>query len=346
MENQIEITNPLTDKEWDDRILSHPDYSFFHSTSWARVLFESYGYTPVYLTAFARNAPPAMLPVMEIKSKLTAKRGVSLPFTDYSNPLANENIETQTLLDQTISYGKQSGWKSLELRIGNAPLPSALPSLAYVGHLLDLNGTEEQIASHFRSSTKRNIRKALREGVNVTITTAPDSIKEFYRLNCQTRKNHGLPPQPYEFFMKIDKHVLQKGYGSVVLAAYKGKTIAASIFFHFGRKAIYKYGASDRSYLPLRANNLVMWEAIKNYAQKGYESLCFGRTDMENQGLLQFKSSWGAAQYPIHYYRYDFRKETFVCPSSNVTGWHNKIFRNMPLPVLNKIGTVLYKHIG
>jgi hypothetical protein len=118
------------------------------------------------------------------------------------------------------------------------------------------------------------------------------------------------------------------------------------MFFHFGKKAIFKYGASDRSYLPLRANNLVMWEAIRNYSQKGYQSLCFGRTEMENKGLLHFKSSWGATQYPIHYYRYDLGKETFVRPSSRVSGWHNAIFRNMPLSVLNKIGTVLYRHMG
>jgi hypothetical protein len=346
MEDQIKIINPLTDEKWDDRILSHPDYSFFHSSSWAKVLFESYGYTPAYFKAFARGQLPALLPVMEINSKLTAKRGVSLPFSDYSNPLANGDIEIRILLDRTISYGKRCGWKSLELRIGNSLLPSTLPSLTYVGHMLDLDGTEDQIASHFRGSTKRNIKKAIKEGVEVKITDSPDSLREFYRLNCQTRREHGLPPQPYDFFMKIHQHVLQKGLGFIVLATYNGTAIAGSIFFHFGRKAIFKYGASDRNYLPLRANNLVMWEAIRHYAQKGYQSLCFGRTEMENQGLLQFKSSWGAAEYPIQYYRYDFGKETFVRPSSRVAGWHNKIFRSMPLPVLNKIGTVLYRHMG
>jgi len=346
MEAQVRIVNPLNHPQWDDLVLSHRECSFFHSSAWARVLFESYGYTPVYFAVYHSDHLLALMPIMEVNSFLTGKRGVSLPFTDYSNPIVDGNIEPQALLTQVLQHGKQSGWKFLELRMGNSSLPPASPSLTYVGHTLDLTGTAEQIFSRFRSNTRRNIRKALQEGVEVKIASSPDSIKEFYRLNCLTRKEHGLPPQPYEFFKNIFRHVLRKGFGSVILASYRGKTIAGSVFFHFGRKALYKYGASDRAYQSLRANNLVMWEAIQGYAQRGYQSLCFGRTEMENQGLLQFKSGWGTTEHLIRYYRYDFGQATFTGSSSNVTGLHNKIFRNMPIPLLEKIGKVLYRHMG
>jgi hypothetical protein len=346
MSEEIRIVNPLNNPHWDDLILSHPDCTFFHSSAWARVLVESYGYKPLYFAVFSSDRLCALLPVMEVNSFLTGNKGVSLPFTDYSNPLTAGDIQTQALLTQALEYGRQNDWKFLELRMENSFLPSSLPALSYIGHILDLDGRSDRISSRFRSSTRRNIRKALHEGVEIKNSTSLDSIKEFYRLNCLTRKEHGLPPQPYEFFKNIHKHVLLKGFGSVILASYRGKSIAGSVFFHFGRKAIFKYGAFDRKYQRFRANNLVMWEAIRLYAQKGYQSLCFGRTEMENLGLLQFKSGWGAIEHPLRYCRYDFKKEAFVNISSSVTTLHNKIFRKMPVPLLKKIGAALYRHAG
>jgi len=40
------------------------------------------------------------------------------------------------------------------------------------------------------------------------------------------------------------------------------------------------------------------------------------------------------------------KKGSFVPGSSKVRGFQNKIFRNLPLPILNRIGSILYKHVG
>lgn len=346
MSEEIRIVNPLDNPHWDDLILSNPASSFFHSASWARVLVESYGYKPLYFASFSSERLCALMPVMEVNSSLTGNKGVSLPFTDYSNPIIDGAVQPQVFLNRALEHGRQRRWKYLELRAANLILPSTPPSLTYIGHTLDLNGTLDRIYSRFRGSTRRNVKKALREGVEINIGTSPDFVKEFYRLNCLTRREHGLPPQPYEFFKSIHRHVLLKDLGSVILASYRGKPIAGSVFFHFGRKALYKYGASDHTHQWLRANNLVMWEGIKAYSEKGYESICFGRTETENQGLLQFKSGWGTSEHLIRYYRYDFGRQTFVRTSSKVTGFHNKIFKKMPLLLLKKLGNVLYRHMG
>jgi lipid II:glycine glycyltransferase (peptidoglycan interpeptide bridge formation enzyme) len=134
--------------------------------------------------------------------------------------------------------------------------------------------------------------------------------------------------------------------GFIALASFQDKPIAGGVFFHFGEKATYKYGASDLQYQHLRANNLVMWEAIKWYSQNGYKSLSFGRTELKNQGLIQFKSGWGTTEQQINYYRYDLKKDSFVSGFSRVTGFHNKIFRNTPVPILNRIGNIFYRHVG
>ena len=107
---------------------------------------------------------------------------------------------------------------------------------------------------------------------------------EFYDLNCITRRSHGLPRSPRTSSIMCTDYVLSEGLGIVVLATYRGGRIAGSVFFNFGDKVIYKYGASRREYQDLRANNLVLWNAIKHYSEKGCTEMCFGRTEMENEG--------------------------------------------------------------
>ena len=354
-ENRLKIINPIDYPEWDKLVLSTQDYSFFHSSAWARVLTESYGYRPLYFALIEDGRLLAMIPCMEIKSIITGKRAVSLPFTDYCEPIFPPALEKEgeglenplsMILNALISYGKKAAWKTLELRFGVSQLQQILPSYTYYGHTVDISGKEDEIFSSFRSSTKRNIRKAIKEGVKVRILNSLDSIREFYRLNCITRKEHGLPPQPYLFFEKIYEHVLSKNKGFVVLASYDNTCIAGAIYFHFGEKATYKYGASDRNYQHLRANNLVMWEAIKWCSQNGYKRFCFGRTEPDNKGLLQFKRGWGSDERILNYYKYDIKSETFVSDTSHLSGVHNKVFHNMPIPLLRITGSVLYKHIG
>ena len=339
----LQILNPLSYTAWNDLLSSNQDTSFFHTSNWARVLHESYNYKPLYFTEISNNRLKTLFPFMEVKGILSGKRGVSLPFSDYCEPVLEKEENSREVLDKLIAYGKSAGWKSIEIKSGNN-LPEGLPfSTYYYLNTLNCSKNEEQIFSTFRDSTKRNIKKAVREGVSIEISHSPESVKEFTRMNCITRKEHGLPPQPASFFKKIHEHIIEKDLGIVILASHNKKTIAGAIFFHFGKKAIYKYGASDLTYQHLRANNLIMWEAIRWYSKNGYQSFCFGRTAPSNKGLLQFKRGWGTEENCVRYYKYDLRNNSFITDSDRT---HNKIFKKMPISLLKIIGSLLYKQMG
>src|SRR5439155_7559758 len=130
----------------------------------------------------------------------------------------------------------------------------------------------------FASSVRRAIRKAEKSGADVQVATSRDAILEFYRLHVRTRRRHGLPPQPLSFFKNIYEEIVKNGHGFVVLAKSGSRTFAAAVFFLIGKKALYKFGASDRSFQEFRGNNLVMWEAIKFLIDRGFTSLHLRRT--------------------------------------------------------------------
>ncbi|MGV7223014.1 MAG: hypothetical protein ACQ9MH_15975 [Nitrospinales bacterium] len=112
----IEIINPITYKNWDELLLTNDQSTFFHSSAWASVLSESYSYKPLYFTIIEDGKLSSLIPMMEISSFLTGKRGVSLPFTDESAPLAANADQHKALIEAIIQHGNSAGWKSFELR--------------------------------------------------------------------------------------------------------------------------------------------------------------------------------------------------------------------------------------
>jgi hypothetical protein len=342
----VRIVDPLEVPNWDKQVLRLPGCTFFYSSAWARVLVESYGYKPLYFTIFDGEALSACLPVMEVDSFLTGRRGVSLPFTDYCEPIVSTPGQFHELFEKAAEYGKRRGWKSLELRGANEYLHDSPPSSTYLTHTLALTASEAPVFSSFRESNRRNIRKAVASCLNVQIAASKEAIRQFYRLNQITRREHGLPPQPLRFFEKVHEHVIWKGLGFVALAHRENAAVAASVYFHFGGAAIYKYGASNKRYQHLRPNNLVMWEAIRRCIQTGCTSLSLGRTDVDGDGLRQFKAGWGAKEQPINYYKQDIKTREFLSDSRRTNGVTSKVAACLPLPILRAAGILLYRHMA
>ena len=341
----VEILNPLETDNWDEMLIASSHHSFFHSSEWAQVLRDTYRYKPLYFTVHKGGCISALLPVMEVNSCLTGKRGVSLPFSDMSEPVVENKRDFEEIFHQALAYGKNHGWKYLELRGGSSFLDAEIESEHFWGHTLDLSGGCDHVFNSLRESTKRNIKKAAKEDVTVTISCTAEAMKEFVHLNDITRRDHGLPPQPRSFFRNVQRHIIDKNMGFTVIASYQDWVIAGAVYFLFGEQALYKYGASDRNFQNLRANNLVMWEAIKWCCEKGYKTLCFGRTEPDNLGLRQFKAGWGVEEKQINYYQYDLVKNSFVKKAPGLA-LQKHIVERLPIPVLNAAGTMLYRHMG
>ena len=131
----------------------------------------------------------------------------------------------------------------------------------------------------------------------------------------------------------------------MALAFHQNVPVAGAVFLHFGKKAIFKYGASIQSYHYLRPNNLLMWQAIKKYLREGCRYFNFGRTEPQNKGLLQFKRGWGARERMIYYYNYDLTKDMFTKRENALRSSYG-LFKILPVPLLKIIGRILYRHVG
>jgi len=343
----IETLNPLQTKNWNTLLVQSGEFSIFHSSEWANTLVASYQYNPSYFVIKEKDEIAALIPFMEVKNIFNRRSGVSLPFSDVCQPLITEKIIPAKIVEIIIDHAKKLGWKYLDFHGGEKLFGSAIPSTEYYGHRLQLDHDTDKIFASFSSSNRRSIRKALKSNIEIHENGSLTLLDDFYHLHCITRKRHKLPAQPHSFFRNIHDHIIAKDLGITSCAFYKGKPIAAAVYFHIGGSALYKFGASDMQYQNLRANNLLMWQAIKRYCENGYKNFSFGRTDLDHESLCRFKRGWGATEYPIKYFRYDLKNDQFL--KVNSSGFYSiikTIFSKMPIGFSKILSRILYKRFG
>ena len=342
---EANIVDPTSDADWDRLVTSHPDSSFFHSAAWARVLCKTYGHKPMSLLFCQSGEPTALVPLLEVSSPFTGRRGVSLPFTDFCDPLFFRRCDSNTVLKLLGELARSRRWRHFEIRAGSAVPFRVTPSLTFYGHRLDLQSGPEALFAAFSGSVRRAIRKAQRSDVTIEIQQSEKSIREFYGMHSRTRRRHGLPPQPISFFLNILNLIIKPGSGFIVLAKQGDRSAAGAIFVHKGNKAVFKFGASDERLTHLRPNNLIFWEAIKLLVEQGFEELHFGRTSLGNEGLRRFKLSWGATEQLISYFRFDTGSNECIVIRDRASGFHNNIFARLPLTLNRLMGRLIYPHL-
>lgn len=341
----IRLIDPTEVSNWDSLLLKTGEIDFFHSSFWAKVLKESYRYKPLYCTASENGRLSFSWPWMEVQSVWTGKRGVSLPFTDQCKPYFLDRRILKDAIEALTAYGKNAGWRYIEWRT-RANREESGPSWEdYFEHEIELAGYEENLFTRLIPSNRRNIRRAVRAGLSVEISASWDAMNSFCRLNSLTRKRHGLPPQPLRFFEMVFEHVLSTGHGLVFSARHGNRVIASSVFFHFGKRALFKYGTSDLRFHPLRPNNLIMWEAIRWYRSHDYTALNLGRTELDNPGLLRYKQGWGAEERRLRYFRYGLKEGSLLGKKPRRV-LHKRVLTKIPSRLLCLLGRLAYRHMG
>ena len=113
---EVSALDPTCDPYWDKLAASHPEFTVFHSSAWMRVLSKTYRHKPLVLCWSHNGEPAAALPILEVASPLTGRRGVSLPFTDFCEPLFFSDCEPRIIFQDVRAFAERRGWKHFEIR--------------------------------------------------------------------------------------------------------------------------------------------------------------------------------------------------------------------------------------
>lgn len=353
----LHAVSPFNDTRWNDLVARHDSSSVFHSVCWLEALRRTYEYEPIVVTTSPPGEPLQNgLVFCRIRSWLTGRRWVSLPFSDHCAPLMeNSDVSDRFLaaLDTTLTRERLRYIEFRPLTQLNAlQLPSGSsiqPGLTYWLHRIDLT---PDLATLFhnchKDSIQRKIRRAQREQLDYQDGRSAELLEQFYRLLVLTRRRHGLPPQPRKWFRN-----LADCFGDALkirVAAKNGRPIASILTLRHKDTLVYKYGCSDAAFNNLGGTHLLFWKSIEEAKHDNLRTFDLGRSDLNNHGLITFKDRWGGIRSLLHYATLSTASSRHLSPSASGRKWKERlsahVFSRLPTTALSCTGSMLYKHIG
>jgi lipid II:glycine glycyltransferase (peptidoglycan interpeptide bridge formation enzyme) len=353
MDLHTEKIDVFHDDRWDRFVMQHPLGTIYHHSCWQDIIQRTYGYEPFCFACTDGNSHiHAGIPFFYIDSWLTGRRFVSLPFSHFCDPLISSQSEFEQIFHALQNETISKRFSFFELRIMNLD-KSYYPSdfknqKLFKIHILKLNKDPEILRKSFhKSHIQRSIKKAEKSDIHLRKANDILDVKAFYKLQLKTRKKHGVPPQPFSFFINLWKVLYPKKRMDLYLVEHQRKTIAGMILLKFKNRVCYQYGASDENYLHFRPNHLLMWNAIKDACEEGFEYFDFGKSSVENEGLIEFKRRWGTEELDImHLYYPEIYGLQTISRKSIKYKITNLFWGNTPSFITELGGKLLYKHLG
>lgn len=335
----------INDERWITLIDKAPLANIFHHPAWSQVLATCYNYYPqIFALVNAQNDLMAGLPLMRLQNFGAKPRWESLPFSDHCFPICENAASETRLITEILAAAREQQIKLVGFRGNQISHEAFYPSQCYAWHSIQLMNDFPAVSARINTMHRRNARNAQERGVQITRGNSQADIDAFYHLHLHERHRQGLPVQPKKFFVQIRKLLFEKDLGSILFAVKDGKAIASILLLHYGQVLTYKFGASDRSSLVFRPNDLLFWTAIQWGCENHYEFFDLGRTDLDNIGLARFKNGWGADEHQLVYYSTSPDRQTRV--TEILSRRLKAVIRVSPLWVCRLLGELFYKYAG
>ena len=167
--------------------------------------------------------------------------------------------------------------------------------------------TEDEVLKGMNQQWRRNIKKAAKEGVEITSVNGDDAVgvegglKAFHDLYVHTAGRDHFTPRPLSYFrtMLAQLGAEEPDRIRLHLAHHEGDLVAATIAIRVGAHAWYSYGASSTEKRDVRGSNGIQWAMIREALAAGCDVYDLrGITDTleaddPHVGLIQFKVGTG-----------------------------------------------------
>ncbi|MBX3486364.1 MAG: GNAT family N-acetyltransferase [Candidatus Paracaedibacteraceae bacterium] len=156
------------------------------------------------------------------------------------------------------------------------------------------------IESLIESSTRRNINKAKRLGIEVKVRNydALDFLEKIHNENMQVV---GGKAKTHNFFQKIPHHFIADQDFKIYTAELNNQPIAALLVFFYNKTAEYFTPVTKHEFRESQPMAAILAYALKDAMIMGYTNWNWGGTWITQTGVYQFKKKWGAQERSYNY---------------------------------------------
>lgn len=344
--------------EWNDFVLRHPKGLVYHLSTWKQMLEIAFEHIRGQFLVLRNESGQiqAGLPVYTVKSWILGNRIVSVPFATMCDPLISSKEEFNLLWPEIEKVSIKQKCKRIEIRTtptSASCIPVSLTeSMKYKHHYLPLHKSLDELFKTFnKSNICRAIDKAKRDGVIIEERKDEKSLRKLHSFLVSTRLKHSLPPMPFAFFNEM-YHSLSPNNISLFLAMREDKPFGGILVSKF--KDLWTSEYSGESVDSSRGvSQLIYWETIQLAKKSGAANFSFGRTSLENTGLLTHKRRWATIEEDLTDYVSSPGGISILDYEPDKSGERSKyynavrfIMRHTPTAVQKFIGNFSYRHLG
>jgi FemAB-related protein (PEP-CTERM system-associated) len=348
--------NAFPVSEYDQYVAGHPQATPYHSSAWLHAIQRAYGHTGWLITVHHNGGLCGVLPLVEVKPPLGARRLVSLPFCDLGGVLADNADIREQLIAEASTLAKKNRIKILEIRAGGAALETeqaieALPAHTKVRMLCELPENSEVLFKSYKPKLRSQIRKAEKNGLRAELLSEGDAVNLFYDVFSQNMRRLGSPVHSLQWFKDLkaayDDHML------IAIVFQDAKPVGAGIVLLGGKQACIPWASTLEEFNRLAPNMLLYWTLLSHVCDLGYILFDFGRSS-PGEGTYRFKKQWGAQPHELIWSEYHNGAQKTASVDPNGTGASGLsrirplieyIWRRLPLTMANWLGPKLRRYI-
>lgn len=271
---------------------AQPDLPLFHQPAWWDITTDEWDVTKIALADCK-----AFLPY-KLEKKLGRRLSKNPLLTPYSGPLFLDNYsndQKQKLLAKAQSFLHNFDYAMYDCNPHfTAGLQSDQQKTTYI---LSLEETDEDIKRNFKSSLRRQLKKAEK----ILSIEEDNSVERFYEVYADSisrQKNANVTPK--EMVAKTFAYCKKNNCGNIYLAVDTQKNVHSAIFYTEDKNsAYYLLGGSQKKFLGSGAMGFLLWHCIKT--AKARNKKVFDFEGSEVPGVARFFSTFGGNRlhYPV-----------------------------------------------
>ena len=216
--------------------------------------------------------------------------------------------EEKSFLNSAVEYLRSIGADMIIPATTNTIFriyPDGAVAAPYGSYIIDLNQPEETLWKNLHQKHRNVVRNAIKKGVE--IRSGMEYLNIAYELLRDTLKRSKLGFMGHKEFTLYVRSLNENV--KIFVADYQGVVQGCAVVPFSNHSAYYLYGGSNPKTIS-GANNLLQWEAIRQFREHGVERYDFvgvrinPEKGSKQEGLTRFKQRFGAQLIQGYMWKY------------------------------------------
>ena len=180
--------------------------------------------------------------------------------------------------------------------------------------------------NQFESVRRRNVRKAIKENIIVTIDNSDNAVDFLYRVHNENMSAIGAKVKSKVFFQSIKKYFIENKDFNIYIAKYNDEPIGALLVFYFNNIVEYYTPVIVEEFRNKQPLALLIKESMKDSINKEFSYFNWGGNGLGLSSVYDFKKKWGAEDYKYNYYIKVNNKKILYSNAEELSKYYDNFF--------------------